>query len=428
MTLSQPLTRTPLTVFEAQEIIDSIFPPPVSDPSHGGSQSNPLSQDTHPGPISKIEELTSGGTFNTCYILHFCPANPSLGDHLKLVLKIGPQPDVRLLRYENTPTPLLSIEAYLLNLLHQQQHTPNVYVPAPKVLAYDDTLTLLDSPFLLTTYLPGTPLSELRARGALTEEQLQEVEYTVGRLLRVVNETRAGGGVGGWDGAWGMVTGQPCRGASEWYLEHVEGLLRDGEDLRLLLPYAEVRKAMRTWAKLLGAGPEHRNDGAENNSGKTKAVEELALVNALDYPPSTPRLCILDFSDSSVLVDPATAQVMGLIDLERAYWGDPIAQEIFQPRNPRRKSVIAGYNSWPISSVLGSSAPLESTTRDTRKRISRKCREMLYTILTSTTKILNSYSRQLRQQDGSFCDEMVERKRLVEALRELGALEGVVLG
>ncbi len=38
----------------------------------------------------------------------------------------------------------------------------------------------------------------------------------------------------------------------------------------------------------------------------------------------TPRLAVLDFSDSSVLIDPESKEVTGLIDFERAVWGDEL--------------------------------------------------------------------------------------------------------
>ncbi|KAF8423810.1 hypothetical protein EV426DRAFT_666881 [Tirmania nivea] len=395
MVTSYPLTHTHLTHSQAQGVIDGIFSSPSID---GAPQSNPLSALPHPGRITHITELSSeGGTFNTCYILHF-PAPPTkqpIATITQLVLKIAPPPNIRLLRYESTPTPLLAIEAYLLDHLTTNQPS----LPVPRALAYDDTLTLLDSPFLLTTFLPGVPLSYLRSE--LAEEKVREIDFEVGRLLRGVNEVRAGIGSGGWGGAWGMVSGKPGTGAWVWVWEFVEGLLRDAEDMKILLPYVEIRRAVRMWGGAL--------DGAQIDCSEAVGGEE---EDVLDEPPHphNPKLCILDFSDSSILVDPDTCRITGLLDFERAFWGDPIAQDIFLPGSPGRENVIRGYNS---QSTLNKQMPGRNSRR-------RRCRELLYMVLSSTTKIMQWYYRQLR----SDREEMVQRKRLVEAL---GALERLSL-
>ena len=362
MVTSNPLTHTHLTHSEAQDVIDSIFHSPTSTPLDGASQSKPLPAFPHPGRITHITELSSrGGTFNTCYLLHF-PAPPAKHSTAitQLVLKIAPPPNIRLLRYESTPTPLLAIEAYLLDHLTTNQPS----LPVPRVLAYDDTLTLLDSPFLLTTFLPGVPLSDLRPE--LAKERAREIDFEVGRLFRGINEVRAGGGAGGWGGAWGMVSGKPGAGAWEWVGEFVGGLLRDAEDMRVLLPYGEIRTAVGMWGGLLDRGLEGEEiEFLEVDGG---------VLDVLDEPPHphNPKLCILDFSDSSILVDPDTCGITGLLDFERAFWGDPIAQDIFLLESPGREDVICGYNS-QSTSLKNKKMPCAARGRSS----SRRCRELL---------------------------------------------------
>ncbi|KAF8443345.1 kinase-like domain-containing protein [Terfezia claveryi] len=340
MVTSNPLTHTPLTHSEAQDVIDSIFHIPGSNPLDSAPQSKPIFTLPYPGRITQITELSSGGgTFNTCYLLHF-PTPPARYSTAatQLVLKIAPPPNIRLLRYESTPTPLLAIEAYLLDHLTTNQPS----LPVPRVLAYDDTLTLLDSAFLLTTFLPGVPLSDLRPK--LAEQRAREIDFEVGRLLRKVNEVRAG--------AW------------EWVGEFVEELLRDAEDMRVLLPYVEIRRAVGLWGEVL-----------DQRVVKGEEIDCLDgdMVDVLDEPPNThtPKLCILDFSDSSILVDPDTCRITGLLDFERAFWGDPIAQDIFLSGSPGREDVIWGYNSQ--STLKNKKMPSASQMRNRRRR----CRESL---------------------------------------------------
>ena len=140
-----PLTRSHLALAEAQEVIDNIFGSHLDDKvavvgkedgTHQARKPSLTQDHPHPGRISHISELSGGGTFNSCYLLHFATRPSNAPSHL--VLKIAPPPNVRLLRHESTPTPLLAIEAYLLNLFRNQQPP----IPVPQVLAYDDTLTL----------------------------------------------------------------------------------------------------------------------------------------------------------------------------------------------------------------------------------------------------------------------------------------------
>lgn len=408
------LTCASLTISEAQDVIDSIFSSPLTAQTDEDDPEGKLvPNSSHPGQVAYISKLSGTGTFSTCYSLHFEPLSDSHPtdsqtatintntNFCQLVLKIAPPPNVRLLRHESTPTPLLAIEAYLLDLLGQQMQggfglVLDVPIPVPRVLAYDDTLTLLDSPFLLTTSVPGVPLDHLLALGRLTPLQVKEVNMSVGGLLRAVNETHAGVGVGGWDGVWGMVTGHPGSSAQEWFTEHVEGLLRDGEDMRVLLPYEEVRRAVQKWGPLLNPSSHDVNGlpAALGGVGSGGAAQEISgeRGDILDETPTHPRLCILDFSASSVLIDPVTAKVTGLVNLERASWGDPIAQEVFLPitgtdeATKMREDVITGYNSWPIPT---SSIPIhtdiqldvvQSATSNTcvkRVRWRRRCRELL---------------------------------------------------
>ena len=414
--MEYPLTCVPLTISEAQDVIDSIFSSPLTAQiDEDNPEAKPVTLSSHPGRVLSISKISGSGTFNTCYLLHFVPLSDSHPTETAtvntntsldlLVLKIAPPPNVRLLRHESTPTPLLAIEAYLLNLLGQQMQGElglvlGVSIPVPRVLAYDDTLTLLDSPFLLTTSVPGVPLDHLLASGQLTAAQAKEVNMSVGRLLRAVNETHAGVGVGGWDGVWGMVTGQPGSSAQEWFIRHVEGLLGDGEDMRVLLPYEEVRRAVRKWGPLLDPSSHDLNSlsTASEEVGNEEAAQEISggRRDILDETPTHPRLCILDFSASSVLIDPVTAKVTGLINLERASWGDPIAQEVFLPiastdetARMKREDVITGYNSWPITTGsmpahtdIQTNIARSATSSDCVKRVistwrRRRCRELL---------------------------------------------------
>lgn len=252
---------------EAQSIIDTAFP-------------------NKSKPIISIEELVDGA-YNSSYLI-------VLQDG-RYVLKIAPPPDIRVLRYENS---ILEAEASALRLVRER-----TTVPVPELILYDDTCNILDSPYLLMTYLPGTTLDKLRP--SLSSSDSNTVDHTVGRYLRQVGDAaRDRKYFGRWQSRAKMYTSwQEC------FLALTEAILRDGEDMLILLPYEQLRQQFRRWAYTL---------------------DEVVQ----------PNLSVLDFGDSSVLVDPKSKTVTGLIDFERSGWFDPLLSAVFQKPSP---AFMEGY-------------------------------------------------------------------------------------
>lgn len=104
-----------------------------------------------------------------------------------------------------------------------------------------------------------------------------------------------------------------------------EAVLRDGEDMLVILPYEQLRQQFRQWAYTL---------------------DEVVQ----------PRLSVLDFGDGSVLVDPETRTVTGLIGFERSGWFDPLLSVAFQ---------------------RPSSAFIEGYGKDVLDTANKKCRSLL---------------------------------------------------
>lgn len=269
---------------EAQSIIDTAFP------------------NKHRAIIS-TEELVDG-VYNPSYLI-------LLQDNSRYVLKVAPPPDVRVLHYESF---ILEAEASTLRLIQER-----TTVPVPELIVYDENCDILDSPYLLMTYLPGVTLDKLRP--SLSSSDLDAIDHTVGHYLRQV------GNVASDRQCFGRGPSRAKMYVSwrECFMALTEAVLRDGEDMLVILPYEQLRQQFRQWAYTL---------------------DEVVQ----------PRLSVLDFGDGSVLVDPETRTVTGLIGFERSGWFDPLLSVAFQ---------------------RPSSAFIEGYGKDVLDTANKKCRSLL---------------------------------------------------
>jgi aminoglycoside phosphotransferase (APT) family kinase protein len=209
------------------------------------------------------------GKHNTSYYVD------GAGD--RLVLRISPPDDAGFLFYERR---MMAQEPKLHALLRAQ-----TTVPVAEILAYDDSRTLLDRDYLLMARLPGRPLTEAR----LTRRQLDGVFEQVGGYLAQMHTLVA-----------------------DRY-----GYLGDHRPMTPQATWSEAFKVM--WIKLL-------NDivacGAYtlDDAGTLRRLLDLYLPH-FDRPVPA-SLLHMDVWSQNILVD-GRGCVTGLVDLDRALWGDP---------------------------------------------------------------------------------------------------------
>ncbi len=245
-------------------------------------------KETH---VQTTEELPEG-YFSTAYRV-------DLADGRTMVLKISPPSHVRVLRYERD---IMAAEVATLRLLRECTS-----LPVPAIYCYDASRTLLDHEFFLMEYLPGTPLHKIR--NELSPNVQQQLDRQIGGYVREINAIE---GV-----AFGYGPESAPRFATwrEAFDAMLQTVLHDGEDIGIDLPLSY------------------------------KAYHDLARAHytALDEV-RTPQLVHWDLWDGNILFDMDIQAITGIIDHERALWGDPLMEVNFIHYDPH-SAFAAGYGS-----------------------------------------------------------------------------------
>ncbi|MCP2163169.1 phosphotransferase family protein [Goodfellowiella coeruleoviolacea] len=229
------------------------------------------------GPATRItaaEELTDG-TYNAVWRLDLDPVGP-------VVLKVAPRAEAPRLTYERR---ILRTEAAFLRLA-----SGVAPLPVPHHLGRDSAA--LGGDFLVTSMLPGQPWHRLRGR--LDRSRRQVLRRELGRIvarLHGIRGSRFGYPEPG-TGLSGDTWGQACTAM-------LAAVLADAERFGVALPApaADITALVRAQRPVLDE------------------VTEPVLVH-------------FDLWEGNVMLDtgaPAGPRIAGLIDAERAFWGDPLA-------------------------------------------------------------------------------------------------------
>jgi aminoglycoside phosphotransferase (APT) family kinase protein len=224
--------------------------------------------------VAGCRRLT-GGTFNAVHLV-------DLADGTRLVVKIPPGPDTPLLRYEQG---ILGTEALYYQLAGQCRD-----VTVPAVVAVETTGVA--GGYLVTTECPGSPWPELAPRPSGTERD--ELRAALGGQVARLH-TISGTGFGYPSEVVGPLR-ETWRAA---FLDMVNAVLEDAGRFAVTLPRPTA--GIRDWF-----------------TARTAVLDEV----------TTPALVHFDLWDGNILVESSSAghRIGALIDAERAFWGDPVAE------------------------------------------------------------------------------------------------------
>lgn len=222
----------------------------------------------------ETKELTDGWANSAYSIL--------MSDGTAAVLKVAPPHGTKMMRYERN---MMKTEVDILRLLDKGRT-----VPVPKVFVYDDSCTLIRSEYFIMEQLQGVPYNKLKE--SLSVEEKEAIERELGAYNRLINENH-GTCFGyyaqedSWRSTW-----------AEAFYQMIMGVLADGKDAEVELP----------------------------GGYSAMEAEIMRHVDALSEV-ELPRLVHWDLWEGNVFVD--NGKISGLIDFERALWGDPLMEHFF---------------------------------------------------------------------------------------------------
>jgi len=221
-----------------------------------------------------FKELSDGWA-NAAYLI-------ALEDGQEVILKAAPAAGTRMMRYEKG---LMKAEVETMRLVKKDGR-----VPVPQIIAHDSTCELADCEYFVMEKLDGVPYNKIKRE--LPAEQRESIEYELGQYNRLVNELRGD--------RFGLYA-EPAEAGAAWrdvFHRLLVSVLEDGEEAGVELPvdYAAIRQ------------------------------EVAARLHVLDAV-TEPRLVHWDIWDGNVFVK--DGRIAGIIDFERALWGDPLIEAYF---------------------------------------------------------------------------------------------------
>ena len=233
-----------------------------------------------------IQELKEGW-FNVAY-------DVQLTDGRSVILKIAPPPQADVMSYERD---LMRNEVHWMRFAHDHG------IPCPKVYGYDDRHILCDADYFVMEKLTGDNFAHIQSQ--LSTDQLRAIHGDIGRTVARWNHLRLSADLFGY---WH----RPELQASTWkdaFLHMVQAVLRDGQ------------------AKQVDLGVSYDD------------VSHWFLMHAdALLEVTTPALVHWDCWDNNVFVE--HGQFQGVLDFERAFVGDVLAEAQFRMRNPDQ---LKGY-------------------------------------------------------------------------------------
>lgn len=247
----------------------------------------------------KAHRTLSGGTFSAVQAADLADGSTVV---IKTSVPVAALPDGRtpLLTYEHD---MLATERDMLLLLEGVDG-----VPTPRVLLSDFTRQTAEVDVVVMSMIPGTPWD--KAMASMAPEANERAHESVGAIMAAMQSIE--GDVFGYP-AGGFALGAPTWPA--FFTKLVEATVADAD----------------AWDVDIEAD---------------RLIDALAAAAHALAQVKTPTLVHNDLWEGNVLLDPATGEVHGIVDLERALFGDPL-QDFCGAESmntgPVTRSLLRGY-------------------------------------------------------------------------------------
>jgi aminoglycoside phosphotransferase (APT) family kinase protein len=224
--------------------------------------------------IKGIKQLLDG-YFSLVYDLTL--ENPNL----ETILKISPPSDAKVLRCEKN---LLQNELITNEFL--RDNTP---VPVPEIITTNFNRNILDRDYIFFQKLHGAPLN--KAKKKLSKKEYENIKEMLGAYAAEIHSIK-----GNYFGTFNDPEEDRNETWKDVFLQYVRDIINDGIELEAKLPYT----------------PEKILNIFEKNARYLEDVKE-------------PRLTFMDLWEGNVFIAKknGTYYIEGIIDGDRACWGDP---------------------------------------------------------------------------------------------------------
>lgn len=236
--------------------------------------------------IQQVTELKEGW-FNVAY-------DVTLNDHRSVILKIAPPKNAEVMTYEQG---MMRSEVTLMKLAKEV-----IGIPCPIIYGYDDSHQLCDADYFFMEKLQGSNFEHIKSE--MTPIELATIHHQIGQLTAQWN-TYTSATLFGY-------AHLPSLQASTWkeaFLKMVQAVLEDGKrhQVDIGFPYPQIESLYHHFSSVL---------------------DEV----------TRPHFVHWDCWDSNVFV--ADKKVSGILDFERGFFGDPLAEALFRMHIPEQ---LAGY-------------------------------------------------------------------------------------
>lgn len=229
------------------------------------------------GNAVKIRSITElkDGFYNTAYMLEL--------QNEKAILKVSPPKNVKVMRYEKN---LMQAEVSALRKMKARTG-----IPVPAVLYYDNSEEIIENDYFFMEFVEGISLYKIK--NELEPKQLHDISTQLAKIVTEINKID--------EEYFGYLSQEDKRFStwSEAFLFMVREVLEDAEDADVTLPYG--CKAIYDMF--------------------SKHQSSLEKVN-------TPSLVHKDLWEGNIFIDPKTCQINGIIDCERAVFGDALMDPV----------------------------------------------------------------------------------------------------
>lgn len=222
--------------------------------------------------VGTITEL-KGGMFNSAYLIERKREKDTI------VLKVSVKPHTPLLTYEKEPMPT---EVAVNKLIVEKTS-----IPVPHILVHDFSKKVIDCNYFFMTAMVGEPMNKAKIGKANKEKLKKELAGYFAQLHQIEGDY------------FGYFTNNAKLQFSSWkdaFSHMFEMILTDGRNHQIKLPYERYEKVLQNNACYL---------------------ERIVTPSLVDY----------DLWPGNIFVKKIGEEycIEGILDFERAFWGDPIA-------------------------------------------------------------------------------------------------------